>query len=107
VSSARNIQRKSRKKLVWYDLNREPATYSPEYYPYDVVWGLIKPELRERIQKDVAELKQYMLKTTNPSYKTNIDWLIANFEFTLLLDDTSRSIEPALRLRDNWLKDKI
>mgnify|MGYP006936212323 FL=1 len=48
-----------------------------------------------------------MEKTANPIYKTNIDWLIANFEFTLLLDETSRSIEPTLRLHDNWLKNKI
>ncbi len=103
----KEYSKKISEKLVWYDLNKEPATYSPEYYPYDVVWGLIKPELRERMRKDVSELNQYMLKTTNPAYKTNLDWLIANFEFTLLLDETSRSIEPALRLRDNWLKDKI
>ena len=99
--------KKIAEKLVWYDLNKEPATYSPEYYPYDVIWGLIKPELRERIQKDIAQLKQFMEKTANPIYKTNIDWLIANFEFTLLLDETSRSIEPTLRLHDNWLKNKI
>lgn len=93
--------------LVWYDLNQEPAAYSPEYYPYDIVWGLIKPDLKERIKKDISELKQYMDKTSNPNYKTNIDWLIANFEFTLLLDETSRAIEPAQRLRDNFLRGKI
>jgi hypothetical protein len=94
-------------KLLWYDLNQEPAAYSPEYYPYDTVWGLIKPELKERLQKDVAELKQIMEKTADKNHRANLDWLIANFEFTLLLDETSRSMEPAQRLRDNFLRGRI
>ncbi|MGC8744453.1 MAG: hypothetical protein ACP5T0_11305 [Verrucomicrobiia bacterium] len=103
----KEFAQKIAEKLVWYDINQEPVTYSPEYYPYDVVWGLIKPELKERLQTDIAELKQFSQKTSDKNHKANIDWLIANFEFTLLLDETSRAIEPAQRLRDDFLRGRI
>ena len=93
--------------LSWYDTNQQPAAYSPEYYPYEVVWGLIKNDLRSRIQKDIEGLKALKSKATLKNHQENIDWLIANLEFTLLLDQTTRAIEPAWRLRDDWLRGRI
>ena len=36
-----------------------------------------------------------------------MDWLLANLEFTLLLDEVGQRLEPAYRLRERWLRGEI
>ncbi|MBI5386591.1 MAG: hypothetical protein HZA90_18120 [Verrucomicrobia bacterium] len=90
-------------KLARYDREQSLQAYSPEYYPYDPGWGRLKPELRARLTNELAELSQLAPKVKDVSRKANLDWLLANWEFTLLLDDVSRDLEPAYRLKDRWL----
>jgi hypothetical protein len=90
-------------KLVRFDQDQSLTTYSPEYLPYDPGWGRLKSDLRARLQMDLADLGKLAGKTTDPAQRANLDWLAANFEFTLLLDDVSQDLEPAYRLKDEWL----
>jgi hypothetical protein len=78
-------------------------TESPEYFPYHPGWGRLKPEVRAQLTNDVAELGRLAAQVDAPGHRSNLDWLLANFEFTLLLDETGRQLEPAYRLRNEWL----
>lgn len=81
-------------------------TDSPEYFPYHPGWGRLKPEVRGQLTNDVAELGRLAARIDAPNHRSNLDWLLANFEFTLLLDEVGRRIEPAYRLRHEWLAGK-
>ena len=78
-------------------------TESPEYFPYHPGWGRLKSAARAQLTNDVAELERLAARIDAPTHKSNLDWLLANFEFTLLLDETGRMLEPAYRLRNEWL----
>ena len=89
--------------LAGYDKEQSLAAYSPEYYPYDPSWGRLKPELRARLTADGAKLGKLTEQIKDANQRANLDWLKANFEFTLLLDEVSQDLEPAYVLKDRWL----
>jgi hypothetical protein len=86
-------------------LDREQAmvTESPEYFPYDPNWGRLRPELRTRLTSHLAEIRQLAAQADGRRWRENLSWLADNFEFTLLLDEVSRNLEPAYRLKERWL----
>ena len=90
--------------LTRMDRGQTLATASPEYFPYDPNWGRLNPGLRAQVAADLDELKRLRDATQEMHHRANLDWLVANFEFTLLLDEVSRQIEPAYRLKERWLR---
>lgn len=94
-------------KLVRYDREQSLVTNSPEYFAYDPTWGRLKPELRTRVTEDVADFARLLARTHDRRRRANLDWLLANFQFTLLLDEVSRQIEPAYRLKERWLRGEV
>ncbi len=88
------------------DLDRQQSfiVASPVYYPYDPTWGRLKPELRARLEEYLREMIALKPSTRDKNHSANLAWLADNFEFTLLLDDVSRAIEPAYQLKDRWLR---
>ena len=92
--------------LARWDGRRGFQTESPEYFPYHPGWGRLKPEVRGQLTHDVAELGRLAARVDAPGHRSNLDWLLANFEFTLLLDEVGRQIEPAYRLRNEWFAGK-
>ncbi len=80
------------------------ALKSPEYFPYDPTWGRMKPDLRTRLN-EAMELTNKLAGTAKlQRERANLQWLAATFRFTLLLDDVSRGIEPAYKLKEQWLR---
>ncbi len=75
---------------------------SPEYFPYDPQWGRVDEELKNRLNDLIATVEKLREQTRNPLYRANLDWRAADFKFTLLLDQVSRQIEPAYRLKNEW-----
>ncbi|MEN6425451.1 MAG: hypothetical protein ABFE13_08815, partial [Phycisphaerales bacterium] len=80
---------------------------SPEYYPYDPRWGRIEEKLKVQLGDLLATMDHFRSRTTDPRHRANLDWLAANLEFTLLLDEVGRRIEPAYMLRNRWLTDGL
>lgn len=89
--------------LARHDREQSWQAYSPEYYPYDPGWGRLKPLLRARLTNELAGLSRADAQAKEPKHKANLDWLMANYEFTLLLDEVSQGLEPAYRLKDRWI----
>lgn len=76
---------------------------SPEYFPYDPGWGRLQPEARSKAQTLLDELRDLAKQPADAGAQANLDALIAEVEFVLLLDEVGRQIEPAYRLKNQWL----
>ncbi len=57
----------------------------------------------DRLAGLLATVEQCRSQTTDSRRRANLDWLAANLEFTLLLDEVGRRIEPAYSLKNRWL----
>jgi hypothetical protein len=93
--------------LMRLDKEQALSVNSPEYFSYDPSWGRLTPELRKRLEGYVKEITGLMAKTPNQTHQGNLDWLQADFEFTLLLDEVSRALEPAYRLKERFLTGRL
>jgi len=80
---------------------------SPEYFPYEPQWGRIDEKLRDRLGELISTLEDLKGQSQNPRCRANLDWLVSNFRFTILLDEVGRKIEPAYRLKDEWLSGRL
>lgn len=76
---------------------------SPEYFPYDPQWGRVDEKLKNRLGELIAAINRLSAQAEDTRQRKNLEWLAANLRFTLLLDEVSRKIEPAYRLKNNWL----
>jgi len=90
--------------LVPFDDEQSLATDSPEYLPYDPRWGRLSTSLRRRVLEAFAATRRLAGTAQEARHQANLNWLADNFEFTLLLDEVGRKIEPACRLKDRWLR---
>jgi len=93
--------------LIALDREQAIATDSPEYYPYEPTWGRLKPDLRSRLEGHLRAIKTAATKAATKSQRANVNWLADNIAFTLLLDEVGRHLEPAYRLKEQWLSHKI
>jgi hypothetical protein len=93
--------------LMRLDREQALATQSPEYFPYDPSWGRLTPELRSRLAEHLATVNRLASRADAGVHRTNLRWLADSFQFTLLLDEVSRDLEPAYRLKDGWLRGEI
>lgn len=80
---------------------------SPVYFAYTPTWGRLKPEQKEICHTFIKTIGNCLKHEKNVVKKHNLEWLSANFEFTLLLDAVGRSLEPAWQAREcvltgNW-----
>lgn len=75
------------------------ATSSPEYYGYTPDWGRLDSLNRKRLQGLIAQLEKTKSRISDTRFKAKLEWFKADFEFTLLLDEVGRKLEPAYALR--------
>jgi hypothetical protein len=75
------------------------ATSSPEFYGYTPDWGRLDSVSRGRLQGLIAQIEKTRSRTSDRQHRTNLEWFKADFEFTLLLDEVGRKLEPAYALR--------
>ncbi len=80
---------------------------SPEYFPYNPRWGRIDAALRSRLQDLLSTIDSLRAQAEDARHRANLDWLAANLQFTLLLDEAGQKLEPAYTLKDRWLAGKI
>jgi dienelactone hydrolase len=71
---------------------------SMEYYPYDPTWGQLASDLHGKLRNAAAEVDR-IAGASSGREQQNLRWLAANFHFSLLLDQTSRALEPAYNLK--------
>ncbi len=76
---------------------------SPEYLPYHPSWGRLSPELRTRYQSRLLTVSRLKLTASSSKFRKNLEWLANVYNFVLLLDQVSTSIEPAYKLRELWI----
>jgi hypothetical protein len=103
----KNVAETVAARLVKLDREQSLEAYSPEYLPYDPSWGRLRPELRAQLTNDLAELTRAAAKVTDQRQRANLDWLLANYQFTLQLDEVSQQLEPAYRLKNRWLRGTV
>jgi len=80
---------------------------SPEYFPYNPRWGRVDGQLKNRLKDLLATTESLRAQTEDARHRGNLDWLAANLQFTLLLDEVGQKLEPAYTLKDRWLTGKI
>ena len=93
--------------LARLDAEQLAGAPSPEYFPYDPHWGRLKPEQRPRLQEVLRALDQATASTSDKTHRANLDWLRSKLQFTLLLDEVSRALEPAYQLKERWLRGEV
>jgi hypothetical protein len=79
---------------------------SEEYYAYTPLWGRLTKEQVETCDSIIATIERCLQKEKHSVYVKNLKWLKANYEFTLLLDETGRAMEAAWNLRNDLLSGK-
>ena len=75
---------------------------SPEYYIYTPEWGRLDSVSRKNFRGLIAALDKAEREASNKRSRENLQWFRANFEFTLLLDEVGRKLEPAFMLRKRY-----
>lgn len=93
--------------LTAFDVEQSLAADSPEYLPYDPRWGRLSTTVRKRVLEAFAATRRLASSAKDTRHQSNLNWLADNFEFTLLLDEVGRKIEPAWRLKDRWLRGAV
>ncbi len=75
---------------------------SPVYYPYTPAWGRLDKEQVEVCKKIITIIDKCIAKEKDKVIISNLNWLKACFEFTLLFNEVSTSLEPVWKLRDSY-----
>ena len=76
---------------------------SPVYFAYVPTWGRLNPAQEEICKMFIKTIDDCLANENEVGRKENLEWLKANFEFALLLDEVGRNLEPAWKIRDNML----
>lgn len=85
-----------------------PGGSTPEYFPYDPTnWGQVKPGPAMRLSETLDLVSRLTEETTAPAWRANLQWLGDSIRFVLLLDQTSRKLEPAWKLRASAVRDNL
>lgn len=93
--------------LVRLDRQQSLNAASPEFFPYDPGWGRLAPALRTQLAADLGVLQALQDPGATAGQRANLDWLAANFQGALLLDEVSRQLEPAYRLKERFLRGEV
>ena len=94
-------------ELTRLDVEQWLVPASPEYFAYDPAWGRLQPAQRGRVEDLLGAIQTEAARADEPRHKSNLDWLAANFEFTLLLDEVGRRLEPAYRAKARWVAGEL
>lgn len=86
---------------------RLDAPDSPEYFPYNPHWGRIDDPLRRQLSELIELIAQLREEATEAHHQVNLEWLRSRLQFTLLLDEVGRKIEPAYELKNRWLLGEV
>lgn len=76
---------------------------SPVYYSYNPVWGRLDNEQEEICGRMTKIIDKCLDNEKDEIIISNLNWLRACFEFTLLFNEVSAAILPAWELRNTYL----
>lgn len=79
---------------------------SEVYYAYTPNWGRLDKKQTEVCKSLIKVINACLYNEKVKSKVTNLKWLKANYEFTLLLDEVGKSLEPAWKMRAAILSDR-
>lgn len=85
-------------------LQLQSSISSPEFYAFTPSWGQMDKKNREARELIVKVIDEVILQTKEKKYINNLKHFRSTFEFELLLDSVTRSIQPGWNLRDSVLK---
>jgi hypothetical protein len=77
---------------------------SPEYFGYSPQWGKMSDQAKSKAAQLVKQIDAVLPAVSNPHQKSSLTWFKQTFTFELLLDEVSRAIEPAFKLRNKYLQ---
>ena len=80
------------------------STSSPEYYAYTPDWGRLDSAGRVNLGNLLRSIEQTETKTSGKVFVRNLEWYKANIECALLLDQVGMNLEPAYRLRKDFIE---
>jgi len=73
---------------------------SPVYYPYIPTWGRLENKQEKVCREIINIIDSSLYHEKEEKTISNLNWLKACFEFTLLLNEVGVSMEPAWELRN-------
>ncbi|WP_353197116.1 hypothetical protein [Parapedobacter defluvii] len=76
---------------------------SDVYFAYNPSWGRLVPQQVKACRAMITALDDCLSNEKDNDHLANLTWLKANYEFTLLLNEVSSSIEPAWKIREDIL----
>lgn len=76
---------------------------SPVYFAYTPSWGRLNQQQTENFMTFLKVTDDCLLNEKEPLKIKNLEWLKSVLEFTLLLDDAGRKMEPAWQIREGAL----
>ncbi len=89
-----------------YDLEKWYPGDTHEYFAYTPEWGRMQIQDEAKFQGLLTKIEEAIAKTTAHSYKENLNWWKAKIKFMLLLNEVGRRLEPAYKLRSEYLVSK-
>ena len=79
------------------------SVQSPVYYSYTPAWGRLDKNKAEACGRMIRIIDDCISNEKEEKLISNLNWLKACFEFTLLLNEVSTSMQPAWDLRNAYL----
>lgn len=76
---------------------------SAVYFAYTPSWGRLNAEQAKLCKLLVEEIDHCLSKEKGKAKRQNLEWLKSVYEFTLLLDEVGRNLEPAWKIRESYL----
>ncbi|MGK6350096.1 hypothetical protein [Parapedobacter sp. DT-150] len=73
---------------------------SEEYFAFTPSWGRLTPQQVTACETLIKAIDDCLNHENDKGHLSNLAWLRANYEFTLLLDEVSYSMEPAWKIRE-------
>ena len=80
---------------------------SPEFFPYQPSWGRMPDALAKELSQDVELVERLKHRAPSPAHQSALGWLADNFRFAILLDQVGRKLEPAYRLKEDYLRGRL
>lgn len=80
---------------------------SPEYWPYQAWWGRLSPEMEARTGAFMEAAAAARAEAAEPRFQNELEHAENTMRFVLLLHETGVKLEPAGRLRNEYIAGRI
>jgi hypothetical protein len=88
--------------LVNHDIEQWDQGQSPEFYAYNPGWGKMGTPVIKKVYKLLNTIDTVLAHTQEKHFSDKLNWLSANYQFALLLNEVGRGMEPAYELMSRY-----